>query len=178
MILGEGAGAVLLERLDFAKQRGATILAEVVGHSSSTVMDRDGTPHTGRAIGNVLTQSMKAAGLGVDELGHVHAHGLSTRKGDAEEAAALAEVIGEKVPVTAAKSYFGNLGAGSGVVELICSVLAMNRNQMVPILNYEIPDPECPIRAATADDSPGDSFINVNVTPQGQAAAIAIARYR
>ena len=178
MILGEGAGAVLLERLDVAKRRGATILAEVVGHSSSTVMDRDGTPHTGRAIGNVLSQSMKSAGITVDQLGHVHAHGLSTRQGDAEEATALAELIGERTPVVAAKSYFGNLGAGSGVVELISSVMAMNRNQLFPILNYETPDPACPIRAAQAGDPPGDCFVNLNVTPQGQAAAVAIRAYQ
>ncbi|MCA9174349.1 MAG: beta-ketoacyl-[acyl-carrier-protein] synthase family protein [Planctomycetales bacterium] len=177
MVLGEGAGAVVLERLDHALARGAEILGEIVGHASSTVMLPTGEAQCGRALANVLRQSLQNAGLMAGQLGHIHAHGLSTRQGDVEEAQAIADVAGSGVPVAAGKSYFGNLGAGGGVVELICSVLAMKHNRMFPLLNYTTRDPACPIRAAEADEDPGDCFVNINVTPQGQAAAVVVKRY-
>jgi 3-oxoacyl-[acyl-carrier-protein] synthase II len=81
------------------------------------------------------------------------------------------------VPVTAAKSYFGNLGAGSGIVELIASLMAMANDRLFPILNYENPDPDCPVAAVTdGDASPGRTFINLSVTPQGQASAVLVGR--
>ncbi len=77
----------------------------------------------------------------------------------------------------APKSYFGNLGAGSGMIELIASLTAIARSALFPILNYETPDPDCPIQASRADDPPGDCFLNVNVSPQGQASALAVGRF-
>jgi 3-oxoacyl-[acyl-carrier-protein] synthase II len=127
---------------------------------------------------NVLSQCLRAAEIPIPELGHIHAHGLSTVAGDAEEAQAIAEVLqGAEVPVAAAKSYFGNFGAGSGAVELLTSVLAMHHQQLFPVLNFETPDPDCPVRVARLGDSPGDSFINLSVTPQGQASAVAVRRF-
>ena len=81
-------------------------------------------------------------------------------------------------PVVAAKSYFGNLGAGSGMVEMIASTLALQHGKLFPILNYEEPDPECPINAVTSSEvTPGETFINVSITPQGQASAIIVRRW-
>ena len=81
------------------------------------------------------------------------------------------------VPVVAAKSHFGNLGAGSGMVELVASVLALGHGHLFPVLNYETPDPECPVAAVTDSQTPaGSSFINLSVTPQGQASAVLIRR--
>jgi 3-oxoacyl-[acyl-carrier-protein] synthase II len=80
--------------------------------------------------------------------------------------------------VIAAKSYFGNLGAAGGAVELIASVLALNHGRLFRTLNYETPDPACPINVVARDgDPPGDSFINLNLTPQGQGSAIAMRRF-
>lgn len=176
MVIGEGAAAVVVEGLDTAEKRGATILAEIVGFGSSAVMDRQGVGKFGTALENVMRQALDKAGMEPEQLGHVHAHGLSTRKSDCEEAAAVNSIFGDRkepVPVTAAKSYIGNLGAGGGVVELIASVMALGKGQLFPILNYETPDPECPISAVRSlDTPPGDSFLNVNVTPQGQASAV------
>ena len=77
----------------------------------------------------------------------------------------------------AAKSYFGNLGAGSGMVELIASLLAWQHNRLFPVLNYETPDPQCPVAVVTDGQTPpGSAFINLNVTPQGQAAAVLLRR--
>jgi len=182
MVIGEGAAAVIVEDLETAQARGATILAEIVGFGSSAVMDRQGIGNVAKASENVIRQSLRKADMKPGDVGHIHAHGLSTRKCDAEEAMAISSVFGDRaepVPVTAAKSYMGNLGAGTGVVELIASVMALNKDRLFPILNYETPDPDCPITAARSIETPpGDSFLNVNVTPQGQASAVLVRRVR
>jgi 3-oxoacyl-[acyl-carrier-protein] synthase II len=178
MVLGEGAGAVVLEELDSARRRGATIYGEVLGGASSSVAARKLVARRGQAMKNVLVSVLKSTATAPDSLGHLHAHGLSTRTSDAEEAWAICQVFGARarpLPVTAAKSYFGNLGAGSGMVELAASLLALGRHRLFPILNYRTPDPECPVAAVTDGDvPPGDSFINLNVTPQGQASALMV----
>lgn len=181
MVIGEGSGCIVLEELNSALARGATILGEVVGYGSSTVMDRQGVAHPSTALANVLTQSLRSSGLSADAIGHVHAHGASTRAGDREEAAAIARVFAGRatpVPVTAAKSYMGNLGAGGGMVEIAASLMALQSGPLFPILNFETADPQCPISAVRTRDLPaGDSFINLNVTPQGQASAIVVRRF-
>jgi 3-oxoacyl-[acyl-carrier-protein] synthase II len=95
-----------------------------------------------------------------------------------EEAQAIRQVFtgrAEAVPVAAAKSYFGNLGAAGGLVELAASLLAMQDGRLFRTLNYETPDPECRVNVAVASDvSPGEAFANINVTPQGQAAVVLV----
>jgi 3-oxoacyl-[acyl-carrier-protein] synthase II len=180
MVLGEGAGAILMEELGAAQARGARIYAEIVGAGSSSVIDRSRVAQRAKALGNAIRSTLRDAGFTVADIGHINAHGLGTRSGDAEEAAAIREVFNGRstsVPVTAAKSYFGNLGAGGGIVELIAGTLALAHNQLFPILNYETPDPECPVAAVTGRDiPPGDSFLKLSVTPQGQASCLLIRR--
>lgn len=182
MVLGEGSGAVVLEELSVALARGATIYAEVVGAASSSVADRNLVGRRDKALINAMRGALRDAGLSPADVGHLHAHGLSTLQSDAEEAKAINEMFGPRaadLPVVAAKSNFGNLGAGSGVVELIASVLALKHGHLFPMLNYETPDPECPVRAVTSADIPaGSSFLNLNVTPQGQAAVVMIKAFR
>jgi 3-oxoacyl-[acyl-carrier-protein] synthase II len=175
--LGEGAAALIVEELAAAQARGATILGEVVGVSSSAVSNQHGVGQYQVAIRNVLKNLLRTSHLSADEIGHVHAHGLSTRRCDAEEAQAIAAVFsGRKspVPVVAAKSHFGNLGAASGLVELIASLIAMQRGHLFRTLNYDSPDPECPVTIGAADQLASDAFLNVSVTPQGQASGVAI----
>ena len=99
----------------------------------------------------------------------------------AEEAQAIDAVFSARskpLPVVAAKSYFGNLGAGSGMVELIASLLALEHDRLFPILNYATPDPACPVSPVrNGDVPPGPSFINLSVTPQGQASAAMVRRF-
>jgi 3-oxoacyl-[acyl-carrier-protein] synthase II len=181
MVLGEGAGTVILEELGSAQARGAKIHAEVVGAGSSSVADRNLVARRDVALANAMRSALRDAGATPEDVGHIQAHGLSTHSSDRDEAQAIQAVFGERakqVPVTAAKSYFGNLGAGSGLVELIAGVMALQHGRLFPILNYETPDPECPIAAArSADVSPGDSFLNINVTPQGQASCVMVRRF-
>ena len=178
MVLGEGAGAVILEELEHARARGATIYAEVIGTASSSVITRGGIAKRATAMINAMTAALRDAACKPEDIGHVHAHGLSTRSCDEEEAAAICAVFGDraaKLPVTAAKSYFGNLGAGSGLIELIASVLAMKHDRLFKVLNHDTPDPRCPLAVTTSETNPGKRFLNVNVTPQGQASAVVVA---
>ncbi len=182
MVLGEGAAAIVLEELNSARARGATIYGEVVGAGSSSVVDRRHVAHCDQALVHAMRACLRDASRSAEAVGHVHAHGLSTIKSDVEEAHALQVVFGDRaasVPVVAAKSHFGNLGAGSGVVELIASVLALDARRLFPVLNYTTPDPECPVAAVTHAEVPaGDSFLNLSTTPQGQAAAVMVTAFR
>ncbi len=173
MVLGEGAGTLILETLESAEKRGAKIWGEVIGYGSSSVAHPQGGADCQTAFANVIKASLETSGLQPTEIGHIHAHGLSSVKSDREEAAAIAETL-PGIPVTAAKSYFGNLGSGSGVVEMIASIMALSHRQLFPILNCDSPAADCPIRLAQAGESPGNSFINLNTTPQGQASAVVI----
>jgi 3-oxoacyl-[acyl-carrier-protein] synthase II len=180
-VLGEGAAALMLEELEYALGRGAQILGEIIGFASSAVSDPNCVGQYNTAFRNVLNRSLASAKISQDDVGHINAHGLSSRRSDAEEAQAIAEVFqgrASPVPVVAAKSYFGNLGAACGLVEMIGSLLAMKHGRLFRTLNYETPDPECPVNVVANDDvSPGDSFINVNISPQGQASAVVVRRF-
>jgi 3-oxoacyl-[acyl-carrier-protein] synthase II len=177
-VMGEGAAALILEELTSAQARGAKIWGEVIGAASSAVADRRGIGQTREAIRNVLTMAMRSAGIEPNDVGHVHAHGLGGRYSDAMEAQGIADVFKARnspVPVVAAKSYFGNLGAAGGMVELIASVLAQRNNCLFATLNYETPDPDCPVNVVVkGDQQPGDVFINVSISPQGQASAAVV----
>lgn len=177
-VVGEGAGALICESLEHAEQRGATILGEVVGYGSSAVGPKAGEHFLKTAFVNVLRRA-----LGEEDakaIGHIHAHGLSTPESDQQEAQAIAEVFGspaEQPPVTTAKGHMGNLGAGGGMVEMIASLRSLGAD-LFPIRNLNELDSSCPINACTDSSTPaGDQFINVNVTPQGQASAIRIRRF-
>ncbi|OYP28863.1 beta-ketoacyl-[acyl-carrier-protein] synthase family protein [Rhodopirellula sp. MGV] len=174
-VLGEGAGAIICESLEHAQARGANILGEIVGYGSSAVGPLSGEEFLRTAIANVLR-----AALGEEApsaIGHIHAHGLGTVECDRQEAAAIVDVFGpvsQQPPVTTAKGHFGNLGAGGGMVETIASLVSLG-GSLFPIRNVEPLDSECPINACLDNSVPaGDQFINVNITPQGQASAIRI----
>jgi len=206
MVAGEGAGMVVLEELSAAKERGATIYAEVVGLGSSNVAADSGLQRAGAspppigaedgpahrafqpaalrgqcdvALRQAIKAALRDAGASPADVGHVNAHGLGTIDRDAEEARAIRDVFGsraDEIPVAAPKSNFGNLGAGSGAVELIASVLALREGRLPRVLNYEMSDPACPLAVAANDTTPaGRSFLNLSVTPQGQAAALYVA---
>ncbi len=179
MVLGEGAGAVVVEELEAARSRGATIYGEILGTGSSTVTDADLQGRPDQALTNAAHTALAEAKISPDDLGHVNAHGLATSKTDAAEARALREVLGTRadtIPVVAAKSYFGNLGAASGVIELIASVMALRHDRLFKTLNFESPDADYPLAVTTTGDLPsGQSFLKLSVTPQAQAAAVVIA---
>ena len=177
MVLGEGSGVLVLEELSSAQERDATIFGEVAGYGSSAVASKQGVADLQTAFANVLKGALETSGLQPQDVGHIHAHGLSTTKCDIEEAKAISQVM-DSTPVTAAKSYMGNLGSGSGIVEIAASVMALNHGSLFPILNCEALDEQCPISAVQESGAPaGDSFINLNITPQGQASSVLIQKF-
>ncbi len=177
MVVGEGAGAIMLEAYEHAVARGATIWGEVVGYGAAMVGPSAERDSLRIAVASALGAALRSGRSRFGERWHVHAHGLSAQAPDASEALAIADVIeqfGDAVSVTAAKSYFGNLGAGAGAVELICSLLALKNQQMFPILNLTEPCAEATWEAAQAGQHPGAGFLHVSYTLQGQASSVAI----
>ncbi|MCG8585384.1 MAG: beta-ketoacyl-[acyl-carrier-protein] synthase family protein [Pirellulales bacterium] len=178
-VIGEGSCAFIVECEEVAEKRGASILGEIVGAGSSVVIGKDATADRRKALANAMRAALADASLSATDVGHVNAHGLSSRTCDVDEARAIADVFGDEpnVPVVAAKSYFGNLGAGSGNVELVASLMALGAGSLFRVLNYDQPDPDCGINVVADDQAPaGDTVLATSVTPQGQASAILIRR--
>jgi 3-oxoacyl-[acyl-carrier-protein] synthase II len=175
LVYGEGAAKIVLESREHAERRGVRPLARVVGAASRSESTAETLLPDGDAIRRAIRAAMSTAGLESFQIGHVNAHGNSTREDDAVEARAIRQTLGD-VPVTAPKSYFGNLGHGSGMVELVISLLALPQRVVPPTLNYSSPDPECPVNIV-AELQPTDrsAFIALNHNTTGQAAAVVIA---
>ncbi len=178
MVAGEGAGMLVLEEMDTARDRGAKIYAEVLGTGSSLVANRKLEGNCQAALATAMKAALRDARINVTDLGHINAHGLGTTDNDVQEAAALEEALGpagSQIPLIAPKSNFGNLGAGSGSVELIASLLALEHGRLPRVLNYQTRDPACPVQAVTNEDvPPGTHFLSLSVTPQGQAAVLCV----
>lgn len=176
MVNGEGAAAFVLERRQHAERRGARIIARILGDASRFEPRRDGDPLLGTAVASSIVASLNAAGLQSADLGYVSANGLSTIEHDRAEARAIRQTLHD-IPVTALKSYFGNLCAASGAVEMAVNVIAARKSAIPPILNYTRPDPECPVNVVRggmqASDNP--TFLVLSQTVPGQAAAILLA---
>ncbi len=177
-VLGEGAGAMIIETIEHAERRGATVLGEIVGGGSSTVAPSSGREFYRTAIGNSLR--MATRGEDLSKIGHVNAHGLGTIPCDLQESLAIGDLFGAiqpKVPVVSCKGHFGNLGAGGGMVEILASVSCLGK-QLFPTIHCDQIDPACPIHVVTdSQTSAGDRFVSLNVTPQGQASAVTIAAF-
>jgi 3-oxoacyl-[acyl-carrier-protein] synthase II len=175
-VVAEAAAAVILETPEHAERRGATVYGEVLGLGSSCAATPDGKADVRTAVANAIRAALRDAGVDPAAVGHVNAHGVGIREVDASEAAAIRDVFPQDVPVTALKSYLGNAGAGSGVLELIGSLLALKAGVIPKTLNYEQPDPACPIDVVAREHRPTDNtlFVNVNVTRAGQASALVV----
>ena len=157
------------------QRRGARIEARIAGAAMRFEPVAEGKEPTGDGIVRAIRAALAAADVKPGDIGHVNAHGNSTREDDPIEARAIRETLGD-VPVTAPKSYFGNLGQGSGMVELVVSLLAMSNGAVPPTLNYETPDPECPVNVvASMQPAKQPAFVKLNHNSMGQAAAVVIA---
>jgi len=177
-IVGEGAAVFILESYAHAKARGAEIYCDVlaVGAGCDGRGQENGT--RGRGLACAMNNAMRQAGISPRELGHINAHGKSTRRDDWVEARAYHEALGtdtNAVPVTALKSYFGNFDAGSGAVELAGSILALKHGELPATLNYKHPDPLCRLNVAREPIRLRSSIaMSVNRTAMGQSAAAII----
>ncbi|MHB1035478.1 MAG: beta-ketoacyl-[acyl-carrier-protein] synthase family protein [Pirellulales bacterium] len=177
MVNGEGAAAFILESRRHAEARGAKILARILGFANAFEPRGEGRTAQGAAIRRAVTGALRDAGLTAADIGHVNAHGISTIEEDRLEARAIRETLGD-VPVTAPKSFFGNLGAGSGVVEMAASVLGLVAGEIPVTLNYEYPDPTCPVNVVHGEPgrSTSPTALVLNHALMGQAVAVVLAR--
>jgi 3-oxoacyl-[acyl-carrier-protein] synthase II len=146
-VIGEGAGILVLESLEFAEQRGANILAEVSGYGMSGDAHHITAPaEDGDGAYRVMRAAIHDGHIGPEEIGYVNAHGTSTPLGDAIETRAMKRVFGEhakKIAVSSTKSMTGHLLGGAGGLEAGISVLALRDHSLPPTINQETPDPEC-----------------------------------
>ena len=147
-VIGEGAGILILEELEFAKARGANILAEIVGYGMSGDAFHVTMPdETGSGAIRVMERAIKDAGISPDEIGYVNAHGTSTPYNDKFESLAIKKVFGDHakngLAVSSTKSITGHALGAAGGIEAVFSVLALKEGKLPPTINYQVPDPEC-----------------------------------
>jgi 3-oxoacyl-[acyl-carrier-protein] synthase II len=146
-VLGEGSGMLVLEELEHARRRGATIYAELTGYGSTADAFRVTDSHPdGRGAIACMQGALDDAHLTPADIGYINAHGTSTQVNDRVETVAIKKVFGEqayRVPISSSKSMLGHLIAAAGAVELITCVLAIRNGMLPPTINYEVPDPEC-----------------------------------
>ncbi|MDR3256862.1 MAG: beta-ketoacyl-ACP synthase II [Endomicrobium sp.] len=146
-VMGEGGGMVVLETLEHALNRGATIYAELAGYGASDDAYHITAPEPeGKAAVLAMEKAIADAGISKEEIDYINAHGTSTVLNDKTETLAIKKVFGErayKIPVSSTKSMTGHLLGGAAVVELAATALAMQEGFIPPTINYETPDPEC-----------------------------------
>ena len=146
-VIGEGAGVLVLEALEHAQARGATILAEVVGYGTTCDAHHITAPAPGGSGGaEAIRLALVDARLAPEAVDYINAHGTSTQANDSNETAAIKTALGEhahRIPVSSTKSMTGHLLGGSGGIEAVASVLAITHNLVPPTINYSNPDPAC-----------------------------------
>jgi 3-oxoacyl-[acyl-carrier-protein] synthase II len=146
-VIGEGAGVLVLESLDHARARGATVLAEVVGYGTTCDAHHITAPSPGGSGGaEAMRLALEDARLDPETVDYVNAHGTSTQANDSNETAAIKSALGahaQRIPVSSTKSMTGHLLGGSGGIEAVAAVLAIGHNLVPPTINYSTPDPAC-----------------------------------
>jgi 3-oxoacyl-[acyl-carrier-protein] synthase II len=146
-VLGEGAGMVVLEALEHAQARRAHIHGEICGFGSTADAFRITDTHPeGRGAISCIKMALEDAGVGLDGVDYINAHGTSTIVNDRVETLAIKQVFGERayqIPVSSTKSMMGHLIAAAGATEVIFCLLAIRDNVVPPTTNYEYPDPDC-----------------------------------
>ena len=141
LVIGEGAGCLILEEYEHAKARGAKIYAEILGYGSNTDGQHVTRPDQ-EMMARCMQLSLKDAGVTADQIDYVSAHGTSTDQGDIAETQATAQVLGKK-PISSLKSYFGHTLGACGAIEAWLSIEMMHRKQFIPTLNLDEVDPLC-----------------------------------
>ncbi len=142
LVIGEGAGTLILEEYERAKSRGAKIYAEITGFATNT----DGTHITNPnkdMMAEVMRQSLNNAGISVNEIGYVNAHGTGTVNGDIAESLATEMIFGKNIPISSIKSYTGHTLGACGAIEAILSIEMMNNKWFAPTLNLNNVDENC-----------------------------------
>ena len=182
-VIGEGAGVVVLEALEHAMGRGASILAEVIGFGSTADAYRvtDQHPESEGSI-EAIRLALADAGIEPAQVDYINAHGTGTRENDSHETFAIHQVFGEharRVPVSSIKSALGHLVTAAGVVEFIACVLAIRDQRLPPTLNLHNPDPQCDLDYVPqfARDAKVDVAMSNNLGFGGQNDTLVVRRF-
>ncbi len=147
MMVAEGAGMLVLESLDYALNRGATIYAEILGYGLSCDA-RHMTNPTVDGVSQCMIKALKEANITVDDVDYISAHGTGTTANDRTECAAIKKVFGDRyreIPVSSIKSMLGHTMGAASALEAIACALAVKNDVIPPTINFETPDPECDI---------------------------------
>ncbi|HBE69556.1 MAG TPA: beta-ketoacyl-[acyl-carrier-protein] synthase II [Planctomycetaceae bacterium] len=182
-VLGEGSGMVVLEELEHAKARGATIYGEVLGYGCTADAYRITDIHPeGRGAIGCMSGALKDAGLAPEQVGYVNAHGTSTTVNDKVETVACKAVFGERagqVPVSSTKSMMGHLIAAAGVSEMIVCLQAIRSGVIPPTINLENPDPLCDLDYVPnqAREANVQVALNNSFGFGGQNVTLALGKY-
>ncbi|MEM9367322.1 MAG: beta-ketoacyl-[acyl-carrier-protein] synthase family protein [Planctomycetota bacterium] len=182
-VLGEGSAMVILEELESAKSRGATIYGEVAGYGTTAdayrITDIPPDGHGGIAA---MRMAIADAALNLEDIGYVNAHGTSTKVNDRVESKACREVFGERamsVPVSSTKSMMGHLIAAAGVTEMIVCLMAIREGVLPPTINYENPDPDCDLDYVPNEprETRIDHALNNSFGFGGQNVTLCVSRF-
>jgi len=184
-VLGEGAGAIVLEDLEHARKRGATIIGEIVGSGMTADAYHITAPHPeGLGARNVMKLALADAGLNPEDVDYINVHGTSTPLGDIAEIKAIKAVFGEKaydLSISSTKSMTGHLLGAAGAVECIAGILAIQEQMIPPTINHETPDPEIDsklnLTLNTAQKRKVDVVLSNTFGFGGHNSCIAIKRF-
>jgi len=184
-VLGEGAGALILEELEHAKKRGATIYGEVVGAGMTADAYHMTAPHPeGIGARNVMNLALKDAGLNPSDVDYVNVHGTSTPLGDVAETKAILAVFGESaydLNISSTKSMTGHLLGGAGAIEAIAGVIAINEGFIPPTINHFTDDPDFDPKLNftfnTAQERKPDVILSNTFGFGGHNASVIIKRF-
>jgi 3-oxoacyl-[acyl-carrier-protein] synthase II len=182
-VLGEGAGVLVLEELQQARQRGATIYAEVVGYGMSADAYHMTQPDpTARGVSLCIAQALHDAGVAPQEIGYINAHGTSTPYNDKYETLAIKNVFGEHayhVAISSTKSMTGHLLGGAGGIEAVFTALALYHGVVPPTINWETPDADCDLDYVpnTARVMPLQMAMSTSLGFGGTNACVIFKRY-
>jgi 3-oxoacyl-[acyl-carrier-protein] synthase II len=146
-VMGEGACVLVVEELEAARARGATVYAEVLGYGASNDAHHMAQPDPESVgVAEMMEAALRRSGVEPERVGYINAHGTSTPLGDAAETKAIKDVFGDhayRLAVSSTKSVMGHCFGAAGAIEAMMCVLALRDGKLPPTINYEHPDPEC-----------------------------------
>ncbi|MFM8369046.1 MAG: beta-ketoacyl-ACP synthase II [Chloroflexota bacterium] len=182
-LMGEGSAVLILESLEHAQARGATILCEFSGYGTSDDAHHISAPaENGAGAAISMSLALKDAGFGAADIQYINAHGTSTQLNDKSETAAIKTVFGEhayKLAVSSTKSMTGHLLGASGALEAMISALTIMHQTMPPTINYETPDPNCDLDYVPNQPRKADikNVISNSFGFGGHNATLILSRY-
>lgn len=183
-VMGEGAGVLVLESLERARERGARIYGEVLGYGlTADAYHMTSPPENGEGAQRCMRMALKKAGIAPEEIDYVNAHGTSTPVGDLCEVRAVKAVFGEhakKLSVSSTKSMTGHLLGAAGAVESIVCALAINHGVVPPTINLDNPDEGCDLdfTAHTARERKVTTCLNNSFGFGGHNASLVLRAFR